>query len=86
MSHLLPGGSTREWRRIRLQVLKRDGRVCAYCALPAATVDHIVPRANGGKDEPRNMVACCARCNGRKGSKSMQKWYSAVGPHESSEG
>jgi 5-methylcytosine-specific restriction endonuclease McrA len=28
------GGSTREWRRIRERILKRDNHECAYCGPP----------------------------------------------------
>jgi 5-methylcytosine-specific restriction endonuclease McrA len=47
-------------------VLVRDGRKCAYCAKPANTVDHILPRKLGGKDSYENCVAACGRCNTKK--------------------
>ena len=33
------------------------------------TVDHIVPRSRNGPNAKRNLVPCCARCNGLKGSR-----------------
>ena len=35
------------------------------------TVDHVVPRAEGGGDQPSNLVACCASCNARKADKRL---------------
>ena len=47
-------------------VLARDDRRCGYCTAPATTVDHILPRARGGRNTWRNTVAACAPCNQRK--------------------
>lgn len=53
--------------RRRYQVLHRDGFVCRYCGQrpPAVQlhVDHIVPRAKGGSDDPENLITACADCN-----------------------
>lgn len=39
-----------------------------YCkAARATTVDHIIPRARGGDNNPANLVAACKPCNGKKG-------------------
>lgn len=71
-SALLPGGSTRKWRRIREQVLLRDRAVCAYCGGQANTVDHIVPRKAGGMDVKSNLVAACTHCNQLKLDKLLK--------------
>ena len=56
------------WRRVRLVVLDRDGHRCAWCSGPASTVDHVRPLAEGGaRLDPANLVACCVRCNSRRG-------------------
>lgn len=61
-------GSTRAWRKLREQILERDGRVCFWCKTDGAThVDHLVPVAKGGTDDPTNLVASCASCNQRRG-------------------
>ena len=53
-------------------VFKRDKGCCRYCrenllrsvsTYFSATVDHIVARAAGGRDEEVNLVACCPACN-----------------------
>lgn len=56
--------------KLRFEVLKRDGFRCVYCgATPEQRplqVDHRVPIAAGGTDDPSNLVAACDRCNGGK--------------------
>jgi len=59
---------TRRWIKIRKAVLVRDGYRCQYCGAHADSVDHVVPRAEGGGDEPSNLRACCRKCNSRKGN------------------
>ncbi len=62
-SALTQAGSTKKWRKIRKAILDRDGWMCAYCGGPADTVDHVIPRAEGGGDESGNLVAACKPCN-----------------------
>jgi hypothetical protein len=62
-------GSTYRWRKIRERILMRDQNTCQYCGQEANTVDHVIPIALGGTDEPNNLVAACARCNYSKGKK-----------------
>jgi HNH endonuclease len=54
-------GSTRAWRRVREQVLQRDGFRCRECGAFAREVDHIVDVSLGGGDEPGNLRSLCAR-------------------------
>ncbi len=35
--------------------------------LGPVTIEHILPRAHGGTDEPENLALACARCNFQKG-------------------
>ena len=51
-------------------VLNRDARRCGYCAGPASTVDHILPRCRGGRNTWANTVAACSGCNQRKGDRT----------------
>lgn len=59
-------------RRLRFEILKRDGYTCRYCGAKAPDVvlhvDHVVPISLGGGDEPNNLVSSCADCNAGKGS------------------
>ena len=64
-------GRGRRWRVLRSEILKRDNKICFYCGTPeASTVDHVTPLSRGGTDSPANLVACCKRCNYRKGEKT----------------
>lgn len=61
-------GYDHRWRKVRLVVLDRDDHRCCWCGLPATTVDHVRPLAEGGaRLDPTNLVACCVRCNSRRG-------------------
>lgn len=61
-------------RWTRRGVLKRDGHRCAYCGRPADTVDHVVPLSRGGaRTDWFNTVACCGRCNARKGNRLLDE-------------
>jgi 5-methylcytosine-specific restriction endonuclease McrA len=67
---------------------KRDARArlrqsinaceCYYCGVrldPSNhTVDHIIPRAKGGTDDPSNVVGCCRSCNFSKKDMSVEEW------------
>ncbi|MGX7679143.1 HNH endonuclease [Jatrophihabitans sp. DSM 45814] len=57
----------------RRAVLARDAHRCVYCAVRADTIDHVVPRSRGGRNEWTNVVAACARCNHRKGSRLLSE-------------
>lgn len=61
-------------KRLRYEVLRRDGYKCRYCGKGAPdveiTVDHVIPRALGGSDEPTNLCAACRTCNDGKTSSS----------------
>jgi hypothetical protein len=58
-------------KRIRFEVFKRDSFKCQYCGrTPPAIileVDHINPKANGGKSDINNYVTACFDCNRGKG-------------------
>lgn len=57
----------------RFNVFLRDGFACQYCGQAFATedltFDHVVPRSRGGQTTWGNVVAACAPCNSRKGSR-----------------
>lgn len=63
---------SRDWKRVRIAVLARDGHVCAYCGQDATTVDHVISiKAGGNPLDMDNCVAACRRCNSSKGSRSQ---------------
>ncbi len=59
-------------RRLRFEILRRDGHTCRYCGAQAPdvplTVDHVIPVTLGGGDEPMNLVTACQPCNAGKSS------------------
>ena len=59
------------WRKLRAQVLERDGYLCQACKAkgritPATDVDHIVNKASGGTDDIDNLQALCRACHKAK--------------------
>lgn len=61
-------------KRLRYEILRRDGFACRYCGAKANEgelhVDHVVPVALGGSDEPSNLVSACQPCNSGKSATS----------------
>lgn len=59
-------------KRLRFEILRRDNHACRYCGATAPdahlTVDHVVPVALGGTDEPTNLITACVDCNNGKSS------------------
>ncbi len=58
----------------RFNLFLRDEFCCQYCgARGDLTFDHVIPRSRGGVTSWENVVAACAGCNLRKGSKSLRQ-------------
>ena len=58
----------------RFNLFLRDEFTCQYCgSRHDLTFDHVVPRALGGVTSWENVVAACAPCNLRKGSKTLRR-------------
>lgn len=53
--------------------VKARDRHCGYCAGPADTVDHILPRSRGGTRTWENSVAACFKCNNRKANRTPKE-------------
>lgn len=62
-------------RLSRHSVLARDSYTCQYCGYRGRdlTIDHVVPRWMGGPHTWDNLVACCRKCNLKKGDKTPQQ-------------
>lgn len=59
-------------RPSRKKILERDNYECQYCGRKSnLTLDHIIPRSNGGNNSWENLVTACEPCNLRKGNKSL---------------
>jgi hypothetical protein len=63
-----------------------DGEVDAACPAGsphAASVDHVIPRARGGTNDPANLRLAHRRCNGQRGSRLPElDWPDELGVHE----
>lgn len=61
-------------RLSRHSVLARDNYTCQYCGCRKdLTIDHVVPKWCGGPHTWDNLVACCRKCNLKKGDKTPQQ-------------
>lgn len=58
----------------RKNLFARDGHRCQYCGQARPTsqlsLDHVVPRALGGKTTWENIVCSCLTCNSKKGGRT----------------
>jgi 5-methylcytosine-specific restriction endonuclease McrA len=54
----------------RKNIMIRDKYSCQYCGIKHSTdklnIDHIIPKAQGGKSEWENLVCSCVKCNTKK--------------------
>ncbi|MEM8639161.1 MAG: HNH endonuclease [Cyanobacteria bacterium P01_G01_bin.54] len=58
----------------RREVLRRDNHTCQYCGSRRhLTLDHVIPRAQGGQHTWDNVVTACAPCNSRKGPRTPEQ-------------
>lgn len=61
----------------RYNIYLRDGNTCQYCGreLPRTelNLDHVVPRAQGGRTTWENVVCCCIDCNLSKGARTPEQ-------------
>jgi 5-methylcytosine-specific restriction endonuclease McrA len=61
----------------RRNIYARDGNKCQYCGKRMPTtelsLDHVVPKSQGGKSTWENIVCCCVRCNVKKGGRTPEQ-------------
>lgn len=63
-------------KSLRKKIYERDKYICKYCLSPVveiatgnervATVDHVIPKREGGQTTESNLITCCSWCNSRK--------------------
>jgi len=58
----------------RRNIYARDRSSCQYCGKKFSTsdlsLDHVVPRSQGGPTTWENLVCCCLKCNVKKGGRT----------------
>ncbi len=73
----------------RRNIFARDRNQCQYCAKHFPTselsLDHIMPRSQGGTSSWSNLVCCCVKCNARKGGRTptqagLKLWRKPIRP------
>ena len=68
------GVPRRELTFSRRNIYRRDGFTCQYCGVRPGgnqlTIDHVVPRAQGGETRWDNCVLACVDCNFHKGNRT----------------
>ncbi|EIC82092.1 HNH endonuclease [Serratia sp. M24T3] len=65
------------WDKLRPIILKRDKHLCQEhlrqgIPVPATTVDHIKPKAQGGTDDHDNLESLCWPCHRTKTAKEKR--------------
>jgi len=62
-------------RLSRLEVFSRDRFVCQYCGRETRqlTLDHVIPRHQGGQHVWENVVSACIPCNHRKAGRTPEQ-------------
>ncbi|MEE9278902.1 MAG: HNH endonuclease [Myxococcota bacterium] len=67
----------RHVRFSRTNIYARDRNTCQYCgrrfARSQLNLDHVVPRAQGGRSTWENVVCSCVECNRRKGGRTPRQ-------------
>jgi 5-methylcytosine-specific restriction endonuclease McrA len=59
----------------RMEIFTRDHYTCQYCGKQShqLTLDHVIPRKQGGKHTWENLVGACAACNRRKAGRTPEQ-------------
>ncbi|KAF5473687.1 hypothetical protein F2P56_005658 [Juglans regia] len=58
----------------RKNILYRDNYTCQYCSSHEnLTIDHVLSAARGGQWKWENLVTACAKCNSKKGQKTLEE-------------
>ena len=67
----------RHVRFSRTNIFSRDRFTCQYCGISPSrselNLDHVNPRAQGGRTTWENVVCCCISCNRRKGGRTPEQ-------------
>jgi len=68
------------WRKLRKMILASNPMCVAEgCNEPATDVDHIIPKAKGGRDEYDNLQGLCRSCHSKKTAKECKRGWKPTG-------
>jgi 5-methylcytosine-specific restriction endonuclease McrA len=74
--------NSREKRAKRAAVVARHGLSCHYCRTKLThktmTLDHVIPRSQGGSSRLENLVPACGTCNRCKSGLMPQMFVALV--------
>ena len=66
----------------RRNIFARDNNQCQYCGrkypTPELSLDHVVPRSQGGQTTWDNIVCACVSCNVRKGGRTPRQAHMSL--------
>jgi len=66
----------------RRNIFARDNNQCQYCGRKFATaelsLDHVIPRSQGGQSTWDNIVCACVACNVRKGGRTPKQAHMSL--------
>jgi len=66
----------------RRNIFARDNNQCQYCGKKFPTselsLDHVMPRSQGGQSTWENIVCACVACNVRKGGRTPKEAHMAL--------
>ncbi|MEX0774130.1 MAG: HNH endonuclease [Phycisphaeraceae bacterium] len=61
----------------RRNIFARDHNTCQFCGhgFPTSelSLDHVLPRSQGGTSSWLNLVCCCVKCNAKKGGRTPEQ-------------
>ena len=59
----------------RAEIFNRDQHTCQYCGKQSQnlTLDHVIPRHQGGRHTWENLVSACDTCNRRKAGRTPEQ-------------
>jgi 5-methylcytosine-specific restriction endonuclease McrA len=66
-------GNGAKWIRKakRQRIYSRDSSTCVWCDTQlncgVPTLDHVLPRSQGGTNDAHNLITCCGLCNSSRG-------------------
>lgn len=78
-----PHGMNWITQKKRLAIYMRDGLGCCYCGAGIEdgirlTLDHLIPRSEGGTNDAQNLVTACHRCNSVRGTRDWRVFTVSV--------